>query len=256
MLLYRATSIVNRYEEAQLAKDSVTTAALLNRETRRFDWLPAYFRFGGGWEGKEGETFSTFSTRGLPVACFVKLPGVLYPPTSNFRTRKLRQGRHQCREKLLHLQVLPQLCNRFSSLPPLHHVGARRDSGNTLSRSTVASRVQPTCRLSTHEPGPPRGDASTVRSAGVQTTLAPSSPHRRRAREGSREGGGAGARRKGRWGRAWRAAPGDHDPWLATTPGWPRPQASVATGHCREDLQSAQHAGSQRLSHSGTSVSR
>lgn len=91
-------------------------------------------------------------------------------------------------------------------------------------------------------------------------TVRPTPPPR--AREGSREGGGAGARRKRRWGRAWRVAPGDHDPWLARPPGWPQPpgghdsQATLATGHCRDDLHSAQRAGSQRLSRSGTSVSR
>lgn len=171
-----------------------------------------------------------FSIRRLPGASFVKLPGALYPPRSKFRTRKLRQGHHQCREKLLHLQqVLPQLCNRFLSLPPLYHVGARRDSGNTLSRSTVASRVQPTCRLGTYEQGRPRGDAPTARSAGVQTTLAPSAPHRRRARAGRKSGGRRGRRTAEEAvgtsvacsSRRSRPLVGQA-PRVATTPRWPR----------------------------------
>lgn len=190
--------------------------------------------------------------RGLPGACFIKLPSTLYPPASNFKTRKLRQGRHQSREKLLHLQqVLPPTLLPVLKSPSSPPRGRQK---RPPPPSTAASRVQPTCRVSTLGQGPPQGDAPTVRSSEVQTTL---TPVRRtlqppRAREGSREGGGAGERRKERWGgRAWRAAPRGHDPGVL-----PSPRAAVATDRCRKDLQSALHAGSQRLSRSGTPVSR
>ena len=182
--------------------------------------------------GRQGERTHFSTAKGwLPRACFVKLPGALYPPTSNLRTRKLRQGCHQSREKLLHLRQLPPptLCSRFLSLPPPLHVGARRDSALTwaapsLPPSAAASRVQPTCRLSTHEQGPrPRGCAHRplLRGADHACTVHPTQPPC--ARVGSREGGGSGARRKGRRGGTWRAAPRGH-----------KLRASVTTDPCKE----------------------
>lgn len=123
----------------------------------------------------------------------------------------------------------PTLCSRFLSLPPPLHVGARRDSALTwaapsLPPSAAASRVQPTCRLSTHEQGPrPRGCAHRplLRGADHACTVHPTQPPC--ARVGSREGGGSGARRKGRRGGTWRAAPRGH-----------KLRASVTTDPCKE----------------------
>lgn len=114
--------------------------------------------------------------------------------------------------------MLPQLCSRFSSLSPPRHVGARRDSESALPPSAAASPVQPTCRLSTGAGSSARGCAHRPLrwGAGHAQTVRPTQPPRAGRKSGGRRGWRAA---EGGRGRAWLAAPRDHDHWLAPTPG-------------------------------------